>query len=123
MLPYKDIYQSGVLFLGQNFGLPVVAADVGSLKDDVIEGRTGLLFKPDDPLDFARAIHAYFESDLFADLEAYRPKIRAYAAERHSWELVVQRTISVYAGLLRIPLHESLDREMASSPLDMNTGL
>ena len=31
VLPYKDIFQSGVLFLGLTFGLPVVASDVGSL--------------------------------------------------------------------------------------------
>src|SRR5207244_5159286 len=35
VLPYTDIYQSGVMFLGQSFGLPVLAADVGSLKDEI----------------------------------------------------------------------------------------
>src|SRR5438094_6340159 len=30
VLPYTNIFQSGVLFLGYSFGLPVVAADVGS---------------------------------------------------------------------------------------------
>src|SRR5439155_24688106 len=29
VLPYRYIYQSGVLFLGHSFGLPVIAADVG----------------------------------------------------------------------------------------------
>jgi len=29
VLPYTHIFQSGVLFLGYNFGLPVIAADVG----------------------------------------------------------------------------------------------
>ena len=33
MLPYRHIYQSGVLFLGYSFGLPILAADVGALKD------------------------------------------------------------------------------------------
>jgi len=28
-LPYKQIFQSGVLFLGYSFGLPVIATDVG----------------------------------------------------------------------------------------------
>ena len=35
VLPYRQIYQSGVLFLGYSFGLPVLAADVGSLKDEM----------------------------------------------------------------------------------------
>ncbi|HEV2454442.1 MAG TPA: glycosyltransferase family 4 protein, partial [Verrucomicrobiae bacterium] len=36
ILPYTQIFQSGVLFLGYSFGLPVVVADVGSLKEEVI---------------------------------------------------------------------------------------
>ena len=58
VLPYREIYQSGVLFLGHSFGLPVLAADVGSLKDDIVEGKTGLTFRPEDPADLARAIRA-----------------------------------------------------------------
>jgi D-inositol-3-phosphate glycosyltransferase len=34
VLPYRHVYQSGVLFLGYSFGLPVLAADVGSLRED-----------------------------------------------------------------------------------------
>ncbi len=39
VLPYTQIFQSGVLLLGYNFGLPVIASDVGSLPEDVVEGR------------------------------------------------------------------------------------
>ena len=45
VLPYKHIFQSGVLFLGYSFGLPVIAADVGSLKEEVVEGKTGFVFE------------------------------------------------------------------------------
>ena len=68
VLPYRDIYQSGVLFLGHSFGLPVLAADVGSLKDEIVEGKTGFIFRPEDPVDLAKAIERYFASDLYADL-------------------------------------------------------
>ena len=42
VLPYTDIYQSGVLFLGYSFGLPTIATDVGSFREEIIEGETGL---------------------------------------------------------------------------------
>jgi D-inositol-3-phosphate glycosyltransferase len=103
ILPYRQIYQSGVLFLGHSFGLPVLAADVGSLKDDIVEGKTGSTFRPEDPVDLARAIQEYFASDLYEDLNSRRQKIQDYANERHSWEVVGQMTTSVYASLLRIP--------------------
>jgi D-inositol-3-phosphate glycosyltransferase len=103
VLPYKEIFQSGVLFLGYGFGLPVLVADVGSLKDEIVEGKTGFIFNPEDPADLARTIDRYFASDLFASLNHGRQEIRDLAAERHSWDVVGQRTIGVYANVLRLP--------------------
>jgi D-inositol-3-phosphate glycosyltransferase len=100
VLPYKEIFQSGVIFLGYNFGLPVIAADVGSLKEEIIEGITGFAFRPEDPTDLARALEEYFTSDLFGDLERHRPEIREFAREHHSWELVSELTTGIYASLL-----------------------
>jgi glycosyltransferase involved in cell wall biosynthesis len=100
VLPYRQISQSGVLFLGHSFGLPALAADVGSLKDEIIEGKTGFVFRPEDPVDLAKTIERYFASDLFADLRNRRLAIRDYATERNSWDLVAQMTMGVYANLL-----------------------
>lgn len=101
VLPYRHIYQSGVLFLAHSFGLPVVAADVGSLKDEIVEGKTGFVFRPEDPGDLAKAIERYFASDLYRELNSRREEIRDYATERHSWEVVSAITVNVYVDLLR----------------------
>lgn len=100
VLPYTHVFQSGVLFLGYSFGLPVIATDVGSIAEDVVEGRTGFLCRPSDPNDLARAIERYFESDLFKTLESQRQQIRDYAHSRHSWDVVGETTLRVYAELL-----------------------
>lgn len=101
-LPYTQIFQSGVLFLGYSFGLPVVAADVGSLREDIVEGRTGFVFTPKDPADLATAIETYFASEIFRGLSRRRKEIRDYANERHSWDTVGQITTHVYAKVLGI---------------------
>jgi D-inositol-3-phosphate glycosyltransferase len=103
VLPYRHIYESGVLFLGYSFGLPVLAADVGSLRNEIVEGRTGFVFRTADPADLAKAIERYFASDLYRDLNSRRQEIRNYARQRHSWDVVSQATVSVYAGLLQRP--------------------
>ena len=100
ILPYTHIFQSGVLFLGYSFGLPAIAADVGNLKEEVIEGETGFVFKPRDSVDLADKIDKYFNSDLFHNLEARRSEIRAYANERYSWDKVATITTAVYSHLL-----------------------
>jgi D-inositol-3-phosphate glycosyltransferase len=114
VLPYRQIYQSGVLFLGYSFGLPVLAADVGSLKDEIVEGKTGFVFRPEDPVNLARVIETYFASDLFKDLARQRPKIRGYATGQHSWEVVGQVTTNIYANLLGTPLAPSWDKNRKS---------
>jgi glycosyltransferase involved in cell wall biosynthesis len=99
VLPYREIFQSGILFFGYSFGLPVVASDVGSLRDDVIDGKTGFLSRPQDPEDLARTLAAYFDSELFANLETRRAEIREFVTSRHSWDTVAELTRDVYARL------------------------
>jgi glycosyltransferase involved in cell wall biosynthesis len=98
-LPYVRIFQSGVPFLAFSFGVPVIATDVGSLRDDVV-AETGFLCRPGDPYDLARTIITFFESTLSRDDDDKRERIRRFGAERHSWATVGERTKDVYVGLL-----------------------
>jgi glycosyltransferase involved in cell wall biosynthesis len=100
VLPYTQVFQSGVLVLGYSFGLPVIATDVGSFRDDIVEGKTGFLCRPCDPSDLAGTIQRYFESDLFKDLSARRQEIKDYSRARFSWDVVGQMTRDVYTALL-----------------------
>lgn len=100
VLPYSHIFQSGVLFLGYSFGLPVLATDVGSLKDEIVPFKTGLSCKPEDPEDLANQIAAYFSSDLYSNLETNRDQIKEYANENYSWRKVAEITYKTYQNLV-----------------------
>jgi glycosyltransferase involved in cell wall biosynthesis len=100
VLPYSEIFQSGVLFLAYSFGLPVIASDVGSFQDDIIPGKTGYLCRSCSPVDLANAIETYFESDLYKTLEYRRSEIRDYAMARNSWSVVADKTCGLYLELL-----------------------
>ncbi len=102
-LPYVNIFQSGVLFLSYSFGLPVIAADVGSLREDVIEGQTGFMCAPRDPEAIATAIKTYFASDLYKNLDERRLAIRDHAMARHSWGPIADATRDVYTKLFEQP--------------------
>ena len=100
VLPYKEIFQSGVLFLAYSFGLPVVATDVGSFREEIVEGSTGFLCQPGDPAELAKAIETYFSSDLFKNLTVRRQEVKDYAHANHSWDAVAELTCKAYRKML-----------------------
>ena len=101
VLPYTHVFQSGVLFLGYNFGLPVIASDVGSLRDDIVEGITGFLFRPKDSEDLAATIERYFASDLYRELANRRREIKDFARERYSWDKIGDISYNIYTILAK----------------------
>ena len=100
VLPYTRLFQSGVLFLGYNFGLPVIAADVACLQDEIIEGETGFIFEAQNASALANTIRKYFNSELYRNLDLKRRMIHDYANERYSWTKVGEITRQVYSDLL-----------------------
>jgi glycosyltransferase involved in cell wall biosynthesis len=99
VLPYTLVYQSGVLTLAYSFGVPVIATDVGSFAEEIIPGRTGLVCRPRDAADLARAIRECFDSELYRAVDR-REEIRNYANARYSWDVVGDTSRKVYASLL-----------------------
>ena len=101
ILPYRHIFQSGVLFLSYNFGLPVIATNVGSLREDILDGEIGYLCQPENPADLAEKIIQYFDSSLYENIEKNRNGIIMYAKEKYSWDKVGNITISVYQSIIK----------------------
>jgi D-inositol-3-phosphate glycosyltransferase len=99
VLPYRQIYQSGVLALSYAQGLPVIVADVGSLRDEVLENETGLIYRSGDVHDLAAKVRMYFESGLYKELETREPEIRQYGEEHFSWATNAEQTCAVYEGI------------------------
>lgn len=95
-LPYTYIYQSGVLFLGYRYGLPVVASDVGEMRRDVLEGQTGFICKPGDAVSLQQALRGFFSSALYENSELTGARIREHAHRHNSWTRAAQIMTSVY---------------------------
>jgi glycosyltransferase involved in cell wall biosynthesis len=99
VLPYLRVYQSGILHVAYAFGRPVVASAVGSLVEDVRDGRSGLLVRPGDSLALAEALCA-----LLRDNDARR-RMGSYARRmaneiQYSWRQTAKDTLAVYERVL-----------------------
>jgi glycosyltransferase involved in cell wall biosynthesis len=100
VLPYRAIFESGVLFLAYRFGLPVIASDVGSFREELTNSGAGLLFEPGNSAALAANLDAFFKSELYKDRTKHGQRIREYSSVRQSWETVGEITERVYSGLL-----------------------
>jgi D-inositol-3-phosphate glycosyltransferase len=101
VLPYRNIFESGVLFLAYRFGLPVIASDVGSFREELTNSGAGLLFEPDNSAALTANLEAFFKSELYNDAKKHRRRIQEYSGARHSWRIVGEITERVYSGLLK----------------------
>jgi len=96
VMPYLDIFQSGLPFLAYSFGLPIVSTDAGSLAEYVVDGQTGFVCRSASSRDLALALERYFSSRIFAELPSSRDRIRHWALNNFSSERVALLTVQVY---------------------------
>lgn len=100
VLPYRDIYQSGVLFMAYNFGLPTIATKVGNFENDISEEKTGFICPEIDVKSIAETIEKYFNSPLFEDLNKTRINIREWSYKQFSWDIIGDETHNLYLNQL-----------------------
>ncbi len=63
VLPYRSATQSGIVQIAYNFDKPVIATDVGGLSEVVLDGKTGFIVSPDDPLALKEAIVRFYREE------------------------------------------------------------
>ncbi|MGE3841575.1 MAG: glycosyltransferase [Vicinamibacterales bacterium] len=80
VMPYRNIYQSGIVFLCLHFGVPIVATDVGCLSEYVDE-VSGIIAPPDNPAGFAEALDRFFASRTY-----YNREVIARQGIKYAWE-------------------------------------
>ncbi len=97
-LPYKTIGQSGVAVAASTFGKAVVATRCGGLEELVQEAGNGILVEVGDSEGMASAIVRIIQDE---DLrKTYEANSKRYAERNLSWEVVAEKTIRVYKGVL-----------------------
>lgn len=98
VLPYREADQSGVLYAGLAFGLPMVVTDVGGPGEVARESGAAVAVAPEDPEALAAAIGRLVEDPTA------RAELGARAAEAarslYSWETVASETEAVYEAAI-----------------------
>ncbi len=97
VLPYRRIYQSGVLLMAMSYGKPVVVSDIEGMTEVVVDGNNGYVFPAGD----AEAL-----ADKLIEVTSNPEKSRrigarafSYVQEHHDWGTIGQRTAAAYRSV------------------------
>lgn len=92
VLPYESATQSGIVQVAYSFEKPVIVTAVGGLPDAVIDGKTGFVVPPCDPVSIADAVDRFYSS---GNTELFSENIRA-ESRRFSWEKMNEAILRLY---------------------------
>lgn len=90
VMPYKKVEQSGVLNLALNFNIPVIASNIGGLKE-LLED-TGLTVKSESPQLLAEKLYFVLKNKRISNLGRIYTRIRAI----NSLEGVIDKHRAIY---------------------------
>lgn len=99
VLPYRNIDQSGILYIALAFGKPIVLSAVGGFREVAEEHGAGRLVPPGDPAALAAALRELLEDP--ERREALAERAARAAAGPFSWDQIGRRTLALYEELLR----------------------
>ncbi len=95
VLPYRRVYQSGVLLMAMSLGVPVIASDLPSMREETGEVN-GILFEPGNAVDLSAKINL-----LLTDRDKKNQIIKnakAHVSKNHNWNEIADsfKTLLAY---------------------------
>ena len=94
ILPYLNVYQSGVIQLAYAHGKPVVATAIAPFMEIVEDNINGFLCRPDDSDDLVKAMVRAFEHKV--EMEKFGAAGRAKIERNYSWSDIAKKVTELY---------------------------
>jgi D-inositol-3-phosphate glycosyltransferase len=94
VLPYRRIYQSGVLLMAMSYGKPVLVSDIEGMTEVVVDSVNGYAFAAGDAEALAeRLAEAMSDPD---ELQRVGERALAHMQEHHDWNEIGRMTAACY---------------------------
>ncbi len=98
-LPYRRIYQSGVLLMAMTCGRPVVVSDLPGMTEVVKDGVNGYVFEEGSREDLARVLIRALQAEV--EGRAISARALEYIRGNHDWYQIGRLTAAEYRVALR----------------------
>jgi D-inositol-3-phosphate glycosyltransferase len=94
VLPYDQIYQSGVVLLAMTYEVPVLSSDIKGMLEIVRHADTGVNFRAGDVAALSARLIEIERGDW--PILDYARRARSHVLSKHSWGSVGQITAEIY---------------------------
>lgn len=81
VLPYKDVTQSGPLYIAYNYNLPIIASDLPEFKEHIKDGYNGFLFAANDSISLKNKIVEIVDAN---NKESIRLNLKEYTKSNYN---------------------------------------
>ena len=97
VLPYRHIYQSGVVLLAMSYGKAVLVSDLPGMTEIVTHGLNGYVFSSGSAAALADALTSLLNADEARHIAAQRGL--SYIKTHHDWSRIALQTALVYKSV------------------------
>ena len=97
VLPYKKIYQSGVMMMALSYEKPVLASDLPPLKEIIGDNKTGFFFESKNPHSLTKKLNQILEE--YELLEQVRKNGTYLANKKYDWNKLGLLTKTAYESI------------------------
>jgi glycosyltransferase involved in cell wall biosynthesis len=92
-LPYKKIYQSGVLLMAMSYGCVTVSSRLPAMKEVVTDGINGYMFDPENSTDLAKVLLKALDAN---NRQGISNAAVASMESNHDWKYLAAQHMEVY---------------------------
>lgn len=97
VLPYKQIFQSGVLLMAQSYYVPVVVSNLDGMIEIVQHGKNGFVFKSESCEDLTKCLLDVINRD---DLDDIAKNAYDYLSSNYNWDIIAEKQAEVMKKML-----------------------
>jgi len=94
VLPYKKVYNSGVLLRAMDYGSTLIVSDLAPLVNIIKHGETGLVFESENVNSLSQSIEDLLNNKILREDLKYNAK--RYLDENYSWDYIGKKTLDAY---------------------------
>ena len=98
VLPYKKIFQSGVLLMAQSYNVPVIVSDLRGMTEIVQNEKNGFVFKSEDSNSLCDVMNTVID---YPDLTTLQNNSFSILQKEYNWDSIAKQQVAIMEKIVK----------------------